>query len=415
MSLLWSGYRVLAPALGALAPAARLFTSPLERPLWGERMGDVRSPGGVHVWVHAASLGETSAVPPLLGALRSVQPEARAWCTSTTRTGRERLLRGTTPCSLAPVDAPQAVRRFFRGVRPERVLLLETELWPHWLMRARTEDVPVGVVSARLSRRSVQRYQMLGDGMRGLVRGLAAVLCQSETDAERWLAIGADPTRVRVVGNLKEDGLPEPATDRATARLAMGLDAARPVLVLGSVRPGEVRLLARAWMALAAPVRAHWQVVAVPRHPRALDELRAEAAAVGPVGPGSDGDTAWRWDASTGVLNDWYRAADAAFVGGSLVDYGGHNPLEPAACGAAVLMGPHHSTQRPAVEALRAAGGILLPRGERELAEAMARLLGDPDQRHRLAFAAQAVAAMRRGAATRAVAALTELRLWPVA
>lgn len=413
MSLLWNGYRVLAPALGALAPAARVFTSPLERELWSERMGDVRAPGGVHVWVHAASLGETSAVPPLLSALRAVQPDARAWCTSTTRTGRDRLAAGESPYSLAPIDAPQAARRFFRGVRPERVLLLETELWPHWLMRAALEEVPVAVVSARLSERSVQRYQMLGPGMRALVQGLAAVLCQSETDAQRWRAIGAVPDVVRVVGNLKEDGLPEPAPDRAAAREARGLDPQRAVLVLGSVRPGEVRLLARAWNALPEGVRAHWQVVSVPRHARALDELRAEAAAHGLEASDTPHASGWRWDARTGVLNDWYRTADAAFVGGSLVDYGGHNPLEPAACGAAVLMGTHHASQRSAVEALTAAGGVVLVRGERELAEALRRVLGDATERQRLGVAAQRVAGARRGAAVRAVAALQERGLWP--
>lgn len=413
MSLLWNGYRLLAPVLGAVAPAARLFTSPLERPLWTERMGDVHAPGGVHVWVHAASLGETSAVPPLLAALRMSQPGARAWCTSTTRTGRERLATGAAPFSLAPIDAPQAARRFFRGVQPERVLLLETELWPHWLMRARLEDVPVAVVSARLSERSVRRYQMLGPGMRTLVSGLSAVLCQSEADAQRWRAIGAASDRVRVVGNLKEDGLPEPAADRAAARAARGLDPQRAVWVLGSVRPGEVRLLARAWCALPEGVREHWQVVAVPRHPRALDELRAEAAAQGIESADPPHAAGWRWDASTGVLNEWYRAADAAFVGGSLVDYGGHNPLEPAACGAAVLMGVHHATQRPAVGALREAGGIVVVDGERELAAAMSRVLGDPAERQRMSSAAQRVAGTRRGAAARAVAALEAMRLWP--
>lgn len=415
MSLLWNGYRLLAPVLGALAPAARLFTSPYERPLWGERMGEVRAPGGVHAWVHAASLGETSAVPPLLAALRGTQPGARLWCTSTTRTGRERLQRADASCSLAPIDAPQATRRFFRGVQPQRLFLIETELWPHWLLRAAAEGVPVAVVSARLSERSVRRYQSLGPGMRALVEGLDAVLCQSEADAVRWRAIGAPSGRVEVVGNLKEDGLPEPGLDRAAARSEAGLDPERPVLVLGSVRPGEVRQLARAWRSLPDRVRDHWQVVSVPRHPKALDELRAEAEGAGISAAESPGPESWRWDSRTGVLLDWYRLADVAFVGGSLANYGGHNPMEPAACGAAVVMGPHYASQRPGVEALRAGDGMIVAPGGPALAAAFARLLGDPAARRAAVEAALRVATARRGAASRTVKALVERRLWPAA
>ncbi len=415
MSLLWNGYRLLAPALGALAPAARMFASPLERPLWGERMGDVHATGGVHAWVHAASLGESSAVAPLLVALRSAQPHARIWCTSTTRTGRERLLRTGVPCSLAPIDSPQAARRFFRGIRPERVLLIETELWPHWLMRARADGVPVAIVSARLSERSVRRYQSLGPGLRELVAGLAAILCQSDADAERWQAIGATPSRLSVVGNLKEDGLPSASEDRIAERRLLGLDPARPVLVLGSVRPGEVRLLSRAWRSLPDRVREHWQVVSVPRHPKALEELQSEAAAGGVEVANGATASAWRWDARTGVLADWYRVAEVAFVGGSLAPYGGHNPMEPAACGAAVLMGPHHASQRPAVEALQKAGGLRVVAAGAELAAALASVLGDPAVRRRMGDAASEVARSRRGAARRTVHALMKGGLWPVA
>lgn len=410
MSLIWSGYRVLAPLLGAIAPAARVFASPLERPLWDERLGAVRAPGGVHAWVHAASLGETTAVPPLVAALESAQPGARIWCTSTTRTGRERLSRGGLHCSLAPLDAPQAIARFFRGVRPERVLLIETELWPHWLLRAREEAVPVAIVSARLTDRSVRRYRALGDGLADLVGGLAAVLCQSPVDAERWHTIGARPDRLEVVGNLKDDAVRSPGQDRAAARAAAGLDAGRPVLVLGSVRPGEARLLVRAWLALPAAIRSHWQVVCVPRHARAHDELQAEAAAAG-LEPGG----AWRWDARTGVLMDWYRLADAAFVGGSLTPYGGHNPMEPAQCGAAILMGPHHASQRAAVDALVSAGGLRITAGVPELTAAFLSFLGDPAERRRAGEAALGVAAARRGASARAVAALAARGLWPAA
>ena len=415
MNALWGTYRVIAPVLGALAPAAGVFTSPAERVLWGERMGRLARPGGCDAWVHAASLGEAVAAAPLVRELTRVQPEARLQLTATTRGGRERLSALGFPAALAPLDTPQAVGRFFHGVRPQRLFLIETELWPHWLLHAQHEKVPVAVVSARLSERSVRRYRGLGTGLRNLVQALAGVLCQSEDDQQRWLSLGAAPERTTVVGNLKSDGLPTPAEDRGRERARLGLERDRPLLVLGNVRPGEVRLLVRGWRAVPVALRARWQVVVVPRHPRALGQLQAEAIAAGltAMADAAPSDT-WRWDERLGVLAAWYRAADVAFVGGSLAPYGGHNPLEPASCGAAVIMGPHDAAQRESVRALERSGGIWSVSEPETLSSALEALLGHEELRAARGAAALLVAAAERGSAARAVERLRELSLWPV-
>jgi len=415
VNALWGAYRMLAPVLGAMAPAAAVFTSPSERVLWRERMGRLARPGGCDAWVHAASLGEAVAVAPLVRELSRLQPDARLQLTATTRGGRERLGALGHPAALAPLDTPQAVRRFFQGVGPQRLFLIETELWPHWLLHARRERVPVAVVSARLSERSVRRYRGLGRGLESLVADLAGVLCQSEDDQQRWLSIGARAERTTVVGNLKSDGLPTPAADRGRERERLGLERDRPLLVLGNVRPGEVRLLVRAWREQPVALRKRWQVVAVPRHPRALSQLQAEAIAAGLTAMNAASPTdAWRWDARLGVLADWYRAGEVAFVGGSLAPYGGHNPLEPAACGAAVMMGPHDSSQREAVRALERAGGLWRVPEPEALGSAFEALLGHDELRVTRAAAALRVAAAERGSAVRAVQRLRELALWPV-
>ncbi len=414
MNLWWGAYRALAPVLGVLAPGAGVFTSPAERVLWRERLGQVTRPGGCDAWVHAASMGEAVAAAPLVRELRRRQPAARIHLSSTTRSGRERLVAVEPGSSLAPLDTPQAVRRFFHGVRPERLFLIETELWPHWLLRARAEQVPVAIVSARMSERSARRYRGLGKGLHQLVGGLAAVLCQGEEDQQRWLSLGAPSARTHIVGNLKSDGLPEPAADRGAEREALGLERDRPLLVLGNVRPGETRLLVRAWRALPAALRARWQVVAVPRHPRALAQIQAEAIAAGLTAMAGAAPTdAWRWDERLGVLTSWYRAADVAFVGGTLAPYGGHNPMEPAACGAAVVIGPWHASQREGVRALDAAGGIWRVADDHELAGAFEALFSRPELRDARSRAALRVAGSERGSAARAVDRLTELALWP--
>jgi 3-deoxy-D-manno-octulosonic-acid transferase len=415
MSVAWTAYRLVAPCLGALAPAARMFASPGERSLWEERMGEVSLPGGCHAWVHAASLGEANAVGPLLRELLALQPEARLYLTATTRTGRTRLKEHGVPVSLAPIDSPQATRRFFEGIRPQRLLVVETELWPHWLLRARAERVPTAIVSARLGERSVERYRRLGAGLRALVAGLDAVLCQSPEDEARWLRLGARPERTMVVGNLKNDALPGAAGDRLSARSALGLEVARPLLVLGCVRPGEARLLARAWRRLPASLRRHWQVAAVPRHPRASAELQSEAllSGVSIVREGAPQGGEWRWDDALGVLDRWYAAADVAFVGGSLRPYGGHNPLEPAARGAAVIVGPHYAHQLDAVRALQKLDAAWVADGEDALVGALETLLGDDAVRAARSRAALATVEGERGAARHAVARLAQWNLWP--
>jgi 3-deoxy-D-manno-octulosonic-acid transferase len=414
VSLAWGAYRLAAPVLGGLAPAAGVFAPADERSLWSERLGRVRLEQPCDAWLHAASLGEATAVRPMVQELIRRAPGARLLLTATTATGRGRL-QSFGSASLAPLDAPQLVRRFFDGTRPRLLMLFETELWPHWLLEARRRQVPVVVASARLSARSLSNYRSLGGGFRRLVGGLAAVLCQGQTDADRWLALGARADRTVVTGNLKNDSLPMPVADRAAARAALGLDPDRPLLVLGSVRPGEARILARAWRALPTELRAAWQVMVVPRHPRASLELKEEAADAGqsvsgerPLPAG-----AWGWDTRIGVLLGWYEAADVAFVGGSLRPYGGHNPLEPAACGSAILIGPHHANQLEGVRTLRQHGAVWVADTAGDLVRGLRALLSTPEARESRARAALAVVAGARGACARAAAQLSEWRLWP--
>jgi 3-deoxy-D-manno-octulosonic-acid transferase len=414
VNLAWSAYRLAAPCLGAILPAARIFVPSHERARWDQRLGRTSLPEGADAWVHAASMGEATAVGPFVSELQALAPGSRFVLTATTRGGCDRLGAVGQPAVIAPLDSPQATARFFSGVTPRRCFLLETELWPHWLLQARASRVPVAVVSARLSSTSVTQYRRLGAGFRGLISGLAAVLCQTETDLERWRSLGARAEVSTVTGNLKDDGLPAAAPERGLARVAQGLDRERPLLVLGSLRPGEVLLLARAWQRLPATLRRCWQVVAVPRHPRASAELRAEAARAGQalagVGEGQDG--AWLWDDRLGTLREYYGVADVVFVGGSLSPYGGHSPLEPAACGAALLMGPHHASQRDAVRELEAAGALRVAGSETEVAAALEHLLGDAEARASAGRAARGVIEQRRGAARRTVARLAELGLW---
>src|SRR5258706_2286202 len=202
MSVAWSAYRIAAPAVGMLAPAARFFTPAAERAAWAERLGAVSVEGGCEAWLHAASLGEATAMGPLARALTRARPAARLLATATSATGRARLQaiaaaqpRGTVSlqASFAPIDSPQAVRRFMAGARPARLFLVETELWPHWLLEARAAGVPVAVLSGRLAPGSLARYRRLGRTLRGLGHGLGAGLCPGPRGLGRRGALRARP------------------------------------------------------------------------------------------------------------------------------------------------------------------------------------------------------------------------------
>ena len=414
MSLAWKAYRMVAPAIGAIAPHARVFVKSSERPLWGERMGENALPAGWDAWIHASSMGEATAAGPLTRELLARAGGARLTLTASTLTGRDRLAKLGFPVALAPLDSPQIVAQFFSRVRPARLIVIETEIWPHWLMASRSAGTPVAFVSARLSEKSVTGYRRLGADLRDLVAGAAAVLCQTEKDAERWRRVGSSKERTHVTGNLKFDALSAPVKDRSAARAALGLDPDRPALTLGSLRPGEARLLARAWRELPREARERWQVVAVPRHARAGAELRSEAdhEGVKATAGGVPHAGEWRWDARPGVLDAYYGASEVAFVGGSLVPLGGHNPLEPAARAAAVLMGSDGSHQLGAVERLREHRGIVIVDGAR-LPSELGRVLGDDQARADLGAGALRAVDSLRGAAARTVRALETHGLWP--
>lgn len=406
MSLAYRIYRAGAPWAARAAGLARPFLGAEERRLWPEREGRVAAPPAA-AWIHAASMGEAGGVRPLVAALRAAAPGAALHLTATTRTGRARLSDLGDAVSLAPFDAPEPLRRFLERVRPARVLIVETEVWPWWLEVAAARGIPVAFVSARLSARSLRGYRRLGRPLARLMAGVAGVLAQTDADAARWRELGVPAARVRVSGNLKDDGLPTPA-DRPAARAALGLDPARPLLVFGSLRPGEPAALAPVWQGLAADVRSRWQVAVVPRHPRAEARLRREARAAGlPDG------APWRWDARLGVLRDYWRACDVAVVGGSFAPYGGHHPLEPAATGAAVAIGPHHETQADSIARLVAHGALPADPSLDAARAHLASLLGDGTARAAAMRSALAAAEAARGATARTLDALREWAFWP--
>ena len=327
---------------------------------------------GQWVWLHAVSLGETRAADILLPALRAVQPGMRLLLTHGTATGRQagqKLLREGDMQVWLPWDERGAVQRFVQTFRPRLGLIMETEIWPQLLQACGQQEVPVVLVNARLSEKTLRQWQRLPQLARQSYGRLSVAYAQTAQDAQRLQTLGVPA--VMVTGNLKFDASPDPVL------LQQGQDlrrrwhaqqrAARPVALLASSRDGEETLWLQAWQALPPEQRDAVQWLIVPRHPQRFDEvahlLRTTGFAVkrrstGQTDPDDGRQAVWLGD-SMGEMPLYYAMADLALMGGSFAPLGGQNLIEACACACPVLLGPHTFNFSQASEQAIAAGAAL--------------------------------------------------------
>ena len=403
-------------------------TSRYREGLW-ERLGRVpaalisAASGRQMVWLHAVSVGEVLAASRLVGELEAALGEG--WLvvvSTTTRTGqalaRERF--GAERVFYMPLDFAWAVRRYLRALKPRALVLMESELWPRMLHECERAGVPVAVVNARVSDRSFARGTKLRVAWGRALRKVTLWLAQSEEDARRLVAMGARAEAVRVGGNLKYD-VRAPKVSRV-AELIREVAAGRPIVVAGSTvddRPAsEDQIFMQGVM---GPV---WQsfpealLVLAPRHPERFDEVAELAKEFGSTIRATDllkreGMTALREKIvvldTIGDLAAVYGIADAAFVGGSLVKHGGHNPLEPAQFGVPVVMGPSFENFRDIVSQMHAANGICIVTDEFEGHEALLNLLGMRVSDREIGERGRRVFEEQQGATKRAVEAIVAM------
>ena len=394
-----------------LWPAALLWAGARESrgDEWSQRTGTMPplAPGGI--WVHAASVGEVAGVAPLVRALADV---AGVVLTVVTPTGRESALRSVKEHAdvlFAPLDLAPAVRKTLASLKPRLLILTETELWPNTIIQAAAAGVPVGVVNGRMSARSLRRYRMPGSPLAGLGESLSFVAARSSEDAGRFEALGVARGRIRVTGDLKYDKLERPLeqSERRALSASLGLPESAPVVVFGSVRPKEEPQVAHAAARLLGSF-PELHVLAAPRHMDRVAELfkALREAGARPVVLVSEeeerrGNARAHVLDSTGTLAKAYSVGSVAFVGGTLAPYGGHDPLEPAAQGVPVVMGPHTESCREAAAALLAGGAARIVENGEGLARAVAGLLEDEVALARAGKAALDVVDAGRGAVDR--------------
>ncbi|MEM6742812.1 MAG: 3-deoxy-D-manno-octulosonic acid transferase [Pseudomonadota bacterium] len=411
------------PSLRLYLAAARA-AGPLMRPLLArraargkedparleERLGlaSLPRPPGPLAWFHAASVGESLSVLPLIAALRAARPDATPLLTTGTRTAAglaaERLPDGALH-QFAPVDGGAGPRRFAAHWRPDLAVWVESEIWPALVHAAAEGGARMAMVNARMSERSAARWAKAPAMIAALLGRFEVVLTQDEAAAARLRTLGA--RGAVAAGSLKAGAAPP---DRPAAREALAAACAgRPIWLAASTHVGEEAAVAEAHRATGL---LGLLTLAAPRHPERGAEVAALFQAAGLTvtrrsqgeTPGSD--TEVHVLDTLGEMGAWYRLAPAAFLGASLVPLGGHNPHEPAALGCAVLHGPHTENFAEDFAALAAAGGAVQVNGGAGIGREVAALLRDAPRREAMARAAAEALGDGRAALDRALTTL---------
>lgn len=402
--------------LGLPLLALRLYLRARKAPAYAERVGErfarnlpAMASGGI--WVHAVSVGESIAAAPMVRALLEAYPALPVTLTCMTPTGSERIraMFADEPrvqhCYL-PYDLPWAVRGFLDRVRPRLGIVMETELWPNLIHQCAKRGIPVALANARLSERSARGYARFAKLTRPMLGEMSLIAVQTETEAQRFRDLGAPPECVRVTGSIKFDlKIDEQLLPRAQALRAQWGASQRPVWIAASTHEGEDASILEAHRRV---LQAHGDalLILVPRHPERFDAVAAQCREGFTSVRRSSGEpvlaqTQVLVGDSMGELLFLYALADIAFVGGSLIERGGHNPLEPAALRLPVLMGPHVFNFLEIGAMLREAGALQQVEDAQELAQAVLRLIESPQEARRMGEAGRAVMQANQGALRR--------------
>jgi len=407
-------YRVVSSAaapLTALLAKQRIRQGKEDPARVGERRGIASRPrpDGPLIWLHGASVGEVLAAAALIERLRA--RGLQVLVTSGTVTSAAIVTKRFPPevmHQFLPYDAPKYIARFLDHWQPSLALFIESDLWPNLILTAASRRLPMVLINGRMSQRSFPRWQRASRTIGALLGRFDICLAQSQIDAERFAALGAES--VAVTGNLKWDVDAPPADDARLQRL-LALTRGRQVVVAASTHPGEEEILLAAHKKLTAYFPRLLTVI-VPRHPQRGEAVARLVTAAGlQVALRSHEDLPGArvgvYIADTmGELGLFYRLAPIVFMGGSLVEHGGQNPIEPAKLGSAIVHGPHVFNFTDVYAALDRAGGAHQAGGEAELVQQLGRLLHDAAARQASIVAAEQVVRQLGGALERTLSAL---------
>jgi len=384
----------------------------------GERFGFYSGsvPDGA-IWVHAVSVGEVQAAAALVRTLLERYPHRPLVLTTTTPTGSDRvrqLFGDQVIHRYAPFDLAWPVKRFFNWCRPAITIILETELWPNLYHECGYRKVPLVLASARVSPKSIKSYRALVSLFKETLSHGIVIAAQTEADAERFLSLGAAPERTHVTGNIKFDFELPDGVAREGRQLREEHAAGRPVWIAASTHANEEELALQAHRLIQQRF-TDALLILVPRHPERFDGIasllgRQDCRFVRrSTGRRCDPRTEVLLGDTMGELMTFYAASDVAFVGGSLVDIGGHNLLEPASLSLPMVTGPYTYNAQDIADLFINAGIARVVDSPQQLADAVGTLLANPDARAQQGEKAQELIEDSRGALDRLLALLEPL------
>ena len=372
-----------------------------------------------HLWLHAVSVGEVNLLAPLIKELQQTYPGVTFHITTTTKAGHElaQTKYAEHTVSYAPLDFSWAVRHAYQQIQPDAVLLAELELWPNLIRFADRYDAKIAVVNGRLSEKSHRGYSRIRFLVGPLLKQLDWIGAQDDTYADRFIKLGANPSRVYVTGSIKFDGItPDRQNSQTLAfRELAGLATEDIVWLAGSTQNGEEPVILEAFQTAVQQV-PELKLLLVPRHPHRFDEvadyLRSQNVTFerrSQLSADRRGEERILLIDSVGELSAWWGTADIAFVGGSLGNRGGQNMIEPAAYGAAVAVGPNTWNFKDVVERLRAAEALTVVHDAESLAAFVVTASLDTTWREQQGERAKQVVLAQQGATARTIAGLKPL------
>lgn len=365
-----------------------------------------------HIWIHAVSVGEINIALRFIDEFRSRQTDARFVLSTNTSTahaiGREKLEEQDVLIYF-PLDMPPVMKRAFDAIRPKQLILVECELWPNLIREANRRGVPVSLINGRMSNSSFRGYKKLLSFTQRILPLISPICVQGKQDADRFIALGAGPDSVKILGTAKYDIPPLAADAGAKTRAvfkAAGISKDALVLTGGSTWPGEEKSLCAIYKKLK-PEYPNLFLILIPRHVERREDVLADVREMGLncVLRTETDRSSKPLDAlvvdTTGEIMDFYGASDVVFVGKSLCEHGGQNPIEPAVFGNAVVVGPNMENFPSVMEDFRSADAILQVESFQALEKTIAELLADEALRARYGNAAANVVNEHRGAVAR--------------
>lgn len=380
---------------------------PMYRARYQERLGfyqDEKQSTSVDIWIHAVSLGEVIAITPLVESL--LADNYSILLTTMTPTGSARVVQQFTSCvkhCYIPYDTPHAVQRFYRHFAPRIALIVETEIWPNLLFYAKKQGVKLLLCNARLSQRSYQSYRNFAWFFKPLLEKFSGIYSQSNADASRFIALGADPLSVHAFGNIKFD-LTVNTVNKAAYQTIKKLWSNRLIIIAASTHEDEELQILNVWRQLLSEI-PHALLLIAPRHPERFDKIYRLALDKGfKVGLRSNPESLNEAAQEVVVLDclgellGFYAMSDYSFVGGSLVAHGGHNVLEPIAMQVPVIIGPHYFNFQYICDVLLNNRGIIVVQSAEEMIQTIINLEKSAEDKFALCQRARKILEDNKGA-----------------